>query len=360
MANRIKTLISGTGKYVPNRIVKNDEFLNHLFIEKDGSPVLRNNEDIISKFQAITEIEERRYAEPNQTTSELAYLAAKDAIESSGEDKEALDYIIVAHNFGDIKCGENRMDMVPTLASRVKFKLGIQNPDCVAYDLPFGCPGWLQGMIQADYFIRSGDAKKVLVIGSETLSIIVDPHDRDSMIYADGAGATILSASKDEGNSGILSHKSQTHTQEQAYFLRMEGSYKTDYGLQDDIYLKMDGRKVYEYALINVPLVMKMAVEKAGISYEKINKVLVHQANGKMDEAILKRFFKLYGVDTPPINIMPMTIAKLGNSSVATIPTLLDMILKGEMEGHHFEKGDVALLASVGAGMNINAMIYQF
>jgi 3-oxoacyl-[acyl-carrier-protein] synthase-3 len=359
MANIIKAVITGTGKYVPKRVVKNDEFLNHMFVEKDGSPVLRNSSDIISKFQAITEIEERRYAEPEQTTSELAYLAAKDAIESSGEDKEALDYIIVAHNFGDIKFGENRTDMVPTLASRVKYKLGIQNPDCVAYDLPFGCPGWLQGMIQADYFIRSGDAKKVLIIGAETLSRIIDPHDRDSMIYSDGAGATILSASEDSV-SGILSHKSQTHTQNEAYFLRMEGSYKADYELQDDIYLKMDGRKVYEYALINVPLVMKMAVEKAGISYDKVKKVLVHQANGKMDEAILKRFFKLYGIDTPPANIMPMTIAKLGNSSVATVPTLLDMILKGEMEGQHFEKGDVALLASVGAGMNINAMIYQF
>ena len=359
MANRIKAVITGTGKYVPKRVVKNDEFLNHVFVEKDGSPVLRNNADIISKFQAITEIEERRYAEPEQTTSELAYLAAKDAIESSGEDKEALDYIIVAHNFGDIKFGENRTDMVPTLASRVKYKLGIQNPNCVAYDLPFGCPGWLQGMIQADYFIRSGDAKKVLIIGSETISRIIDPHDRDSMIYADGAGATILSAVED-GEAGILSHKSQTHTQEQAYFLRMEGSYKADYELQDDIYLKMDGRKVYEYALINVPLVMKMAVEKAGISFTKITRVLVHQANGKMDEAILKRFFKLYGIDTPPPGIMPMTIAKLGNSSVATVPTLLDIILKNEMEGQQLEKGDVALLASVGAGMNINAMVYQF
>lgn len=359
MANRIKAVISGTGKYVPSRVVTNDSFLNHQFLEKDGSPVLRNNEEIISKFQAITEIEERRYAEPEQNTSDLAYLAAKDAIESSGTDKETLDYIIVAHNFGDIKCGDNRTDMVPTLASRVKFKLGIQNPDCVAYDLPFGCPGWLQGMIQADYFIRSGDAKKVLIIGSETLSRIIDPHDRDSMIYADGAGATILSASED-ASGGILSHKAQTHTQAQAYFLRMEGSYKADYALEDDIYLKMDGRKVYEYALINVPLVMKMAVEKAGISYDKVKKVLVHQANGKMDEAILKRFFKLYGVDTPPADVMPMTIAKLGNSSVATVPTLLDMILKDEMEGHQFEKGDVALFASVGAGMNINAMIYQF
>ncbi len=359
MAHITKAVISGTGKYIPLKVVKNEDFMTHSFFEKDGSPVVRSNMDVISKFQAITDIEERRYAEPDQAASDLAFLAAKDALESSNENPEELDYIIVAHNFGDIKHGENRTDMVPTLASRVKQKLNIQNPDCVAYDLPFGCPGWLQGMIQADYYIRSGDAKKVMIIGSETISRIIDPHDRDSMIYSDGAGATILSASTDE-NAGILSHKSQTHTQNEAWFLRMEKSSKEDYEAHQDIYLKMDGRKVYEYALVNVPLVMQMALEKSGIAPEKVTKVLVHQANGKMDEAILKRFFKLYGIESPPEGIMPMTISKLGNSSVATIPTLLDMILKNEMGAHQLKKGDVALIASVGAGMNINAMTYQF
>jgi 3-oxoacyl-[acyl-carrier-protein] synthase III len=360
MNHKIRSVISATGKFIPKRVVKNQDFLEHTFFEKDGSLVSRPNTEVIEKFKAITEIEERRYAESDQNTSDLAYFAAKDALDSSGEAPEKLDYIIVAHNFGDIKSGDNRSDMVPTLASRVKHKLNIQNPDCVAYDLPFGCPGWLQGMIQADYYIKSGDAKKVLIIGAEVLSRVTDPHDRDSMIYADGAGATILSAVVEEDDNGILSHKAQTHTQDQAWFLKMEGSYKGEYELYDDIYLKMDGRKVYEYALVNVPLVMKMAVEKAGVSLDKIKKVLVHQANGKMDEAILKRFFKLYGIDTPTPNIMPMTISKLGNSSVATVPTLLDMVLKGEMDGHSLEKGDIAVFVSVGAGMNINAMVYQF
>jgi len=359
MSSKIKSIITGTGKYIPNKLIKNSDFIHHSFYEKDGSLVKRDMADVIQKFQAITDIEERRYAEDNQNTSEMAYLAAKDAIESSGEDKEKLDYIIVAHNFGDIKQGTNRTDMVPTLASMVKYKLGIVNPDCVAYDLPFGCPGWLQGMIQADYFIKSGDAKKVLIIGSETLSRVIDPHDKDSMIYSDGAGATILSASED-GEAGIISHKSQSHTLDQAWFLKMEGSSNLDYDKKEELYLKMEGRKVYEYGLTHVPLVMKNTVDKAGISPDKIKKVLVHQANGKMDEAILKRFFKLYDIDTPPENIMPMTIAKLGNSSVATIPTLLDIVLKGEIENHSLNKGDIAIFASVGAGMNINAMIYQF
>ncbi|HTN19197.1 MAG TPA: ketoacyl-ACP synthase III [Pelobium sp.] len=361
MSNNIKSVIVATGKYIPAQVIKNEDFLSHSFFEKDGSPQLRKNVDAINKFQTITDIEERRYADAEHTASDLAFFAAKDALESSGINGEELDYIIVAHNFGDVKPGNNRVDMVPALASRVKHKLGIINPDCIAYDLPFGCPGWLQGMIQADYFIKSGDAKKILVIGTETLSRIVDPHDKDTMIFADGAGATILAASTDAAsNSGILSHKTQSHTVDQAWFLRMEASYNAQHPAKDNLYIRMDGRKVYEYALTHVPLVMKAALEKAGISPSEVKKVLVHQANGKMDEAILKRFFKLYDIDTPPTDVMPMTIATLGNSSVATVPTLLDLILKGEKENHEINKGDVILFASVGAGMNINAMVYRF
>lgn len=358
MNNNIKSVIVGTGKYIPGRVVKNEDFLKNTFFEKDGLPQKRKNEDAIDKFQQITDIEERRYADNNLLTSDLAFFAAKDAITSSDFDAETLDYIIVAHNFGDVKDGSNRSDMVPTLASRVKYKLGIKNPDCVAYDLPFGCPGWLQGMIQADYFIKSGDAKNVMVIGAETLSRVTDPHDKDSMIYADGAAATILSAAND--TAGIICHKAQSHTVDQAWFLRMESSYKKDYEAPSDLYLKMDGRKVYEYALTHVPLVMKATLEKAGLKPQQVKKVLVHQANGKMDDAILKRFFKLYDVDDAPTEVMPMTIAKLGNSSVATVPTLLDMILKNEMDGHQLKEGDIAMFVSVGAGMNINAMLYQF
>lgn len=360
MAQTIKSVISATGSYIPELIVKNEEFINHDFYEKDGIKINRNNTEIISKFLSITDIEERRYASDAQNSSELGFLAAKNALESSTIDAESLDYIIVAHNFGDVKKGNNRTDMVPTLASRIKHKLGIKNVDCVAYDLPFGCPGWLQGVIQADYFIRSGDAKNILIIGSETISRVIDPHDRDSMIYSDGAGAVILSAEETEERIGILAHKAQTHTQNEAWYLRMEGSSKEDYEAYSDIFLKMDGRKVYEYALKNVPLVMQTALEKAGLKPQDVNKVLVHQANGKMDEAILKRFFKLYNIDEAPADIMPMSIAKLGNSSVATIPTLLDLILKGEFKDHQINKGDVVLFTSVGAGMNINAVVYKF
>ena len=138
-----------------------------------------------------TGIEERRFADDSMLASDMGASAAEDALTMSGFDRENLDYIIVAHNFGDVRADNPRVDMVPSLASKVKHHLGIKNPYCVAYDLPFGCPGWLQGVIQATYYIHSGDAKSALVIGTETLSRICDPHDRDSMIYADGAGGAL-------------------------------------------------------------------------------------------------------------------------------------------------------------------------
>jgi 3-oxoacyl-[acyl-carrier-protein] synthase-3 len=358
MSTSIKSIIVGTGSYVPVNIISNNDFLEHRFYEKNGEPILRENSEVIQKFQDITEIEERRYANKEHMASDLGYFAALNAIESSGIDPETLDYIIVAHNFGDIAPGSTRVDVLPTLGSRIKHKLGIKNPDCVAYDLPFGCPGWLQGMIQADYYIRSGDAKRVLIIGTETLSRVTDPHDRDSMIYADGSGATILEGRITE-NAGILAHKTQTHTSAEAYYLYSGGSSNPDL-ITDDQFIKMDGRKIYEYALKNVPLVIQQTLDKSGTDVRDVKKVLVHQANGKMDEAILKRLFKMNGITDTPMDVMPMTIANFGNSSVATVPTLLDMILKNKLDGHQINKGDTVVFTSVGSGMNINSMVYRF
>lgn len=359
MHDSIKAVFIATGSYIPEQKIPNEDFLHTTFLDKDGSTIVKDNAKIIEKFKEITGIEERRYAAPNQRASDLGYLAAQDALDSSGINKELLDYIIVAHNFGDVAAGSNHTDIVPSLASRIKQKLQIANPDCVAYDLPFGCPGWLEGVIQANYYIRSGDAKYCLVIGTETLSRVIDMQDRDSMLYADGAGAAILCAST-EGNAGIISHKTQTHAIDHALLLNMDKAYDVAKADSKDLFLKMNGRKLYEFALTYVPLVIKSALDKAGMHISEINKVLIHQANDKMDAAILERVLKLYGIDTVLEYLMPMTISWLGNSSVATIPTLLDLIQKGKMEHQQLNPGDKVIIASVGAGMNINTVIYQF
>ena len=348
--------ITGSGSYLPEIIVSNLDFSNHHFMNEDGTPFAYNNETVIGKFKGITGIEERRYADSSIITSDMAYLASDKAIKNAGIDPESLDYIIVAHNFGDIKSGTIQSDALPCLAARVKNKLQIQNPKCVAFDILFGCPGWIEGMLQAYALIKSGMAQKCLVIGAEALSRVVDPHDRDSMIYADGAGATIVETTDE--NCGILSHESASYTYTEKDYLFYGKSYNSD--LDPDVfYIKMHGRKIYEFALSNVPTAMKSCLEKSGIAIEEVKKILIHQANEKMDEAIINRFYKLYN-QTPPEGIMPMSINFLGNSSVATIPTLYDLLVNNQLENHEIKKGDVLLFASVGAGMNVNAFVYRY
>jgi 3-oxoacyl-[acyl-carrier-protein] synthase-3 len=358
MTEKICTVIVGTGCYVPEEIVTNSDFLSRQFLDTDGSSFDKTSQEIVDKLETITGIKERRHIASEQVTSEIATYAAEDALQSSGFDRETLDYIIVAHNFGDVKDDTRRSDMVPSLATRVKHRLEIKNPQTVAYDVIFGCPGWLQGMIQADFFLKAGEAKHALVIGAESLSRVSDPHDRDSMLYSDGAGATILSAYASDKPVGVLSHAARTDTLNHAYMLWMDKSYDARGG-DENLYLKMLGRKLYQYAVTTVPQTVKQALDKAGLGLCDVHKVLIHQANERMDDAILKRIFKLYGVDAIPEHIMPMTIEKLGNSSVATLPTMLDLITKGKLEGHVIKPGENLVFASVGAGMNINAMVYR-
>ena len=354
-----RSVIIGTGSCIPEMRVTNEAFYEAEFFEKGGVKLNKGNKDIVDKFSAITGITERRYATPGQHASDLAYLSAENALASSGIDRETLDYIIVAHNFGDVTHETNRVRMVPSLASKVKSLLGIKNADCIAYDLAFGCPGWLEGLIQANYYIRSGDARRCMVIGSETLSRVIDRHDRDAMIFSDGSGAVIVEASDDK-DKGILAHKSRTYAGQYVSLLDMDASFSPCTQTKGNVFLKMNGRKVYEFALQYVPLLIQETLEKSGLGLKSIDKILIHQANDKMDAAILERIFKLYGVDPIPEHILPMTIGWLGNSSVATIPTLLDLIMKGKMEGHFFEAGQTILMTSVGAGMNINALTYRF
>jgi 3-oxoacyl-[acyl-carrier-protein] synthase-3 len=359
MNRTIYTVITGTGSYIPTKHIRNEDFLKNEFYDSDGKKLDKDNEEIINKFFDITTIAERRYVTDNLVTSDIASFSAKEAIKSADIDKEELDYIIVAHNFGDVKKNNKRMDIVPSLASRVKHKLEIGNPNTVAYDLLFGCPGWLQATIHADYLIKSGDAKKVLIIGADILSRVSDPHDRDSMLYADGAGAAVLEGKASEYPIGILAHKTRSDTLLNSNMLFMGKSYKPENENKSDIFLKMFGRKLYQYAIEKVPQTIKECLEKSNIHLSEIKKALIHQANGKMDAAILKRLFNLYEMADVPDDIMPMTIEWLGNSSVATIPTLLDLILKDRFHPHKIDKGDILLLASVGAGMNINALIYK-
>ncbi|PWT95446.1 MAG: 3-oxoacyl-ACP synthase [Bacteroidetes bacterium] len=354
-----RSVITGTGSYIPPEVKSNVDFAVHSFYSEDHSKIDLPSQEIVEKFRMITGIHERRYAPTELNASDIGTIAAKQAIEDSGVDPETLDQIILAQNFGNVIKHTIQTDGVPSLASRVKHNLGIKNPSCIAYDILFGCPGWLQGLIQADVYFKAGHAKKCLVIGTETLSRVIDMYDRDSMIFSDGAGACVVEYKEvPENGSGILGMAVQSHCVDEAYYIYMG---KSNFPASDPRirYIKMKGRKVYEYAMKHVPLAMKHCMEQSGVDISDLKKVFIHQANEKMDEGIIRELFKLYKIKTIPADIMPMSIHWLGNSSVATIPTLLDLVRKGQEDKHELNSGDIILFASVGAGMNINAVCYR-
>lgn len=353
----LNTIITGSGSYIPKKIVQNSDFAKNEFFDKNGELIPLESEEIIEKFQAITGINSRRYLKDYQLCSTIASLAGKEAVLDAGINPEEIDMIIVAHNFGDVIEGTNQTDIVPSLASRVKHDLGIKNEFCVPYDLIFGCPGWVQGMIQAHIYIQANEAKRCLVIGAEALSRVVDPHDRDTMIFADGAGAVIVEGREENEERGVLSHATVSHTVAEKDYLFVGPSYKKDNSVSR--YIKMNGHAIYSYALTQVPKAMKYCMDKIELDLSVIDKILIHQANEKMDEAILKRLYRAFRIKEVPEHVMPMTIDELGNSSVATVPTLYDLIMKGKLSNHKIEKGNHLLFASVGAGMNINCIAYK-
>ncbi|MFA5418101.1 MAG: ketoacyl-ACP synthase III, partial [Bacteroidales bacterium] len=233
-------VITGTGSFVPSNIVTNEDFAKNKFFEFGGKPFDIPHEEIAEKFRAITGIRERRYVDENMAASDMGAISAKLAIEDAGIDPETPDQIIVAHNFGDVRKGTIQTDILPSLAARIKNSLGIKNNSCVASDILFGCPGWVQGIIQAYAFIQAGMAKKCLVIAAETLSRVLDMHDRDSMIYADGSGACIVEAVEGDKKAGVVGMEYGSYTRDEAFFLFL-GKSNIDESDPKVRYMKMHG-----------------------------------------------------------------------------------------------------------------------
>lgn len=354
----IRSIITGSGSYIPELIVGKDFFLNRQFFDDDGKKIDKSTEEIVNKFIEITEIKERRYLSKELMNSDMAKIAGEKALIQSKIDKEILDYIIVAHNYSDISHDSRKVNLMPSLSIRVKNKLGIKSNKCKAYDMIYGCPGWIESLILANQFIKSSIAENILVIGSDNLSRAVDPYDRNSMIFADGAAAVVVQAKESSDSIGILNHISICDSNEEFDFIGNGCSVNPDY-IDYAVNIRMKGKKVYEYALKKVPVAMKLTIDQSGLHLKDIKMVLLHQANAKMDKAIIQRLFKLYNLSGVPHDFEPMTVQYLGNTSVATVPTMYDLIARGNMNGYQLNSGDVILFASVGAGMVINAIVYK-
>ncbi len=318
----------------------------------------RSGAEIVAKLEAISGIRERRYVPFDEDSVRLMTEASRIAVEDAGIDVNQLSGIIVAHNAGNMVPKSGAFHTVPNLAASLKHELNCTSHQCFAYDILFGCPGWLQGVIQAWQAIRLGEAEHILVTGLEVASRLLDPHDPDSMILADGCGACVVSRVGDR-EAGVIASSTFSHAMDDNRIIYLGPSNKP--GVAGDCYFHMNGRAVYKYATEWVPKVIKDVLDKSGVTIEEIDMFLLHQANAKMLGAIAENIAMLYDVPFESISgKFPATIEFLGNTSVATIPTLLDMVLKNKLDGYRINAGDLAVMASVGAGMHCNALVYRF
>ncbi|MES2795106.1 MAG: 3-oxoacyl-ACP synthase III family protein [Bacteroidota bacterium] len=356
----MKTKIIGTGTVLPSMIVKNSYFLNSEFYDKEGHKNEKPMAEVIEKLQTITGISERRYIPFDEDSVPFMAETALKTIADAGLQVNDLSGIIVAHNAGNMIVGKKVWHPVPNMAALLKNRINSTNHNCFAYDLLFGCPGWVQGIIQAHQTIQMGEAEHILVVGVEVASRLVDPHDLDSMIFADGCGACIVSKSDEGESAGFISSATFSHANDDITSIYL-GESNNESGLAGSCYLHMNGKEVYKYATIWLPQVIKKALDKANLNVDDIDMFLFHQANGKMLAAIANNLASLYGKQNSSFEgKIPTIIEFTGNTSVATIPTMLDLILKNNLEGYQIKSGDKVVFASVGAGMHCNAIIYQF
>ena len=353
-----KSIISGTGSAIPDVVVPNSHFLEHEFYDSTGVRIDKPAAEIISKLESITGIRERRYIPANQDSVRLMTDAAMAALDDANLKPNQLSGIIVAHNAGNMITEAKAFHTVPNLASCLKNSLECTEFQCFAFDILFGCPGWLQAMIQAHQTIQMGDAEHVLVVGLEVASRMLDPHDVDSMILGDGCGACVVSRS-DDGAAGIVAYSTYSHGQGDNRIIYLGSSNKA--GVEGSTYFHMIGREVYRYATEWVPKVVKKALDTAGREISEIDIFFFHQANAKLNQAITRNLAGLYNVSEDIFACkVPSTIEFLGNTSVATIPTMLDLVAKRRLGDFHVAAGHLAVFASVGAGMHCNALVYQF
>ncbi len=352
------SVILGTGSVIPEMRIPNSHFESHEFYDRSGVRIEKINAEILEKLQSITGIRERRYVPFDQDSIQIMTDTSRLAVDDAGLDVNELSGIIVAHNAGNMVPQTNAFHTVPNLAASLKNALNCTNHECFAYDVLFGCPGWLQGVIQAHQTIRCGDGRHILVAGLEVASRMLDPHDVDSMILADGCGACVVSKS-DGDATGIVSYSTFSHGQDDNRIIYLGESNKK--GVEGSCYFHMNGREVYKYATKWVPRVIKDALDKANVGIGEVDIFLFHQANAKMLCAIAKNLAEIYGVPEDTFaGKIPSTIEFLGNTSVATIPTMLDLIRREKLDRFRILDGQVSVMASVGAGMHCNALVYQF
>ncbi|MCF7833203.1 MAG: ketoacyl-ACP synthase III [Candidatus Marinimicrobia bacterium] len=303
--------IISSGHYTPEGVLTN----------KDLEKIVETSDEWIT---TRTGIKERRISD-GKTTSDLATLAAKNAIEKANYDKEDIDLIIVATFTAEIRS--------PSVACRVQAKLGLDKPGLLAFDINAACTGFIYALNIAERMLQTGAYKAALVIGSEVISRVTDYKDRNTcVLFGDGAGAVIIE--KDESKEVVFSV--QTKSDE-------------DLILYVDDYVSMNGPKVYQFASRIIQSSVNAVLEHGNIDKDSIRKIIPHQANIRIIQSASKAL-------KMPMDSFYVNIHKYGNTSAASIPIALDEMLETEK----INSGDKIILVGFGAGLTSGACSLTF
>lgn len=313
--------ITGVGSYLPQRIVTNAEL----------SERVATSDEWIRERTGITQ---RHIAADDQTTSDLGFIAAQRAIENAGITSDDIDLIVVATATPDYT--------FPATATIIQERLGIRHG--AAFDLQAVCSGFIYGIHVVEKLVRSGGVRNAVLIGAETFSRILDWEDRTTcVLFGDGAGAVVLSASENKG--GVLSS-----------FIRSDGRYKdllyVDGGpskTQTVGHLRMIGNQVFKHAVTDIAAAMRQCSEDANIPIEDIDWFVPHQANQRILNGVAKK-----------LNISPekviSTVALHANTSAASVPLALDSAVKSGQ----IKRGDRVMLEAFGGGFTWGAALFDF
>ncbi len=319
--------IIGTGSYLPNEAVSNDELAARL--AKDGV------ETSVEWIRSRTGITQRHIASPNQTSSDLAMFAAQSALEMAGVGALDIDLIVVATTSPDMT--------FPSTACILQSKIGADN--AAAFDVQAVCSGFVYALTTADAMIRAGQAKKALVVGAEVFSRMLDWRDRGTcVLFGDGAGAVVLSASDEPG---ILASK--IHANGRLNSILQVSSSIQNGQVVGNPYMYMDGQAVFKNAVTALGDVAVEVLTAANMSAEQLDWLIPHQANIRIIQATAKR------LDFPMDKVV-VTVDQHGNTSAASVPLALDTAVR---DGR-IQKGHSVLIQGVGGGFTWGANLFRF
>ena len=326
MSERIHSRIAGTGSYLPEKVVTND----------DLSKVVDTSDEWI---RTRTGIRQRHVAADGQTSSDMGHQAALKAIEAAGIDPSGIDLIVVGTTTPDY--------VFPSTACLIQQKLGI--PGCPAFDVNAACSGFLFALSVADQFIRTGSARTVLVVGVETLTRMVDWTDRTTcVLFGDGAGAVVLKADAD---TGILStHLHADGNKRDLLCCPVGVSAGFDNSLPNaGVRITMAGNEVFKHAVKALDSVVDEALEANGLDKADLDWLIPHQANLRIIEATAKR------LDMPMERVI-VTVDRHGNTSAGSVPLALDEAVRSG----RVQRGQLLLLEAFGGGFTWGAALLRY